>query len=109
MSPIGIAFGLVMALILANQLVMRVGSFWRVRWVFLALEALNAGTAAGILVFGLPGFEGFPAARYPVAVVFLFRVVWNWHVRSTTLWNERREDLALESARQRRWLQGVEE
>jgi hypothetical protein len=79
------ALGIVLAILVLNQIVMRVPALWQrpsTFWANLTLQATAAVTAA---IVGLPGADAMPAIRWLLAGLFAFHVVQDLSVRSTRL------------------------
>ncbi len=98
MEPRSVGVAIVFGTVLANQIVMRT-AFGERRLVYLVMQTLNAGLALWIAVLGFPGFEGAPAMRGALVLVFVFRLVWNHHQRQQLHGEPRREELANERER----------
>lgn len=94
-------FGLI-AVMAVNQLVMRVAGLKSRAAVFYSLQLLNLLVGTGLLWFGMPGFEDWPAVGWVIGLLLFFRVVQNNMSRAEWLRegdedddkNERREAIA---------------
>lgn len=74
-----------------NQLVMRVGGLKARASVFYALQILNLVVGTGLLWFGMPGFEEWPAVGWMIGLLLFFRVVQNNISRAQWLRDEAEE------------------
>lgn len=58
--------------------------------VFWGVQALNAALALGVVIFGVPGLEGYPAVSWLIAGLLAFHIVQNLTLRSRVLGEARR-------------------
>jgi hypothetical protein len=58
---------------------------------FWGIQALNAGLAVAVILFGVPGLEGFGAVAWLVAALLAFHVIQNVALRADTLGRARRD------------------
>ncbi len=89
----------VVALLAANQLLMRMAGLRGIPVVFWGLQLVNLLTGIGVLVFGLPGLQGVPAFKWLLGLYLLFRVVQNNWMRSEFLREQKKERGASASER----------
>ena len=90
-------FGLI-AVMAVNQLVMRVGGLKARALVFYGLQLMNLIVGTGLLWFGMPGFEDWPAVGWMIGLLLFFRVVQNNMSRAEWL----REDTEADAKDERR-------
>lgn len=79
-----VLFG-VIGVMVCNQLVMRLGALRSRVAVFWSMQALNVGTGSAILLYGLPGFEPWPAVAWVIGLLFFLRAVQNTNARAKWL------------------------
>ena len=72
----GVLLGVV-AVMGANQVLMRVASLRGVSALFWLLQAVNLAVACGVLLYGMPGFEHVPAIKWMIGLLFLWRTIQN--------------------------------
>jgi len=78
-------FLLIVALIAANQVILRVAALRSSPWVFWGLQIVNLAVACWILLFGLPGFDHIRFVSWIFGLLILFRIVQNNGLRSRYL------------------------
>ncbi|MCO4745450.1 MAG: hypothetical protein KC912_11725 [Proteobacteria bacterium] len=78
----------VIAVMAINHMVMRAHGLRGNPLVFWTLQLANLGVGTGLIVLGLPGFEGLPAVTWLLALLFFFRVVQNNNARQAWLLEE---------------------
>ena len=71
----------VLAVMGANQLVMRVGALHARWYVFYFLQLTNIATGSAVITLGLPGFEPWPVVSWIIGLLFFFRSVQNNNLR----------------------------
>ncbi len=71
----------VVGVLALNQLVMRVGTLYRVDAVFYGLIVLDWLVGGSILWFGLPGFDAFPAVPVVLGLLFFLHSAQNLNLR----------------------------
>ena len=101
MSTQTVAFLAVVALMVSNQLIMRVGALRGRPLFFWGLQLVNFVGGTTILVFGLPGWDAYPVVSWLLGLLFLFRTVQNNMLRAQFL-REARADEARERKQQAR-------
>ena len=79
-----VLFG-VIGVMACNQLVMRLGALRSRAMIFWLMQALNVGTGSAILLWGLPGFEPWPAVSWVIGLLFFFRAIQNTNARAKWL------------------------
>lgn len=92
-----ILFGLV-AVIGANQVVVRLPAVRRDRRWFWGINALDALVAGAVLTLGLPGLP--PVAAWVVGLLLLLHVAQNLHLKAT--WDREDREEAIEEQRRER-------
>lgn len=88
------------ALIAANQAVLRIATLRASPWAFWGLQAVNLAVACWLLVWGLPGFVDFPLVSWILGLLLIFRIVQNNMLRARFL-RQAQEDARLAEKRQR--------
>jgi len=84
----------VVGVITANQLVLRVGALRSRAVIFWALQVLNMVVIVYLMVWRLPGFEGFPIMSWVLGLLLAFRVIQNNGLRSRYLRIEQKNEQA---------------
>ncbi len=97
----GVLFGLV-ALIGANQLIMRTSWARDQDWVFWSVTIGNIVVGGGVLVFGLPGFMHAPAVSWVVGLLLVAHSAQNLFLRAQWRQAEFAEARAEREAERRR-------
>lgn len=70
--------GAVIAVIAANQLVLRVAALRQSPWVFWGVQAINLVIACGLIVWPLPGFGPYAQlVSWILALMLVFRIIQN--------------------------------
>ena len=70
--------GAVIAVIAANQLVLRVAALRQSPWVFWGVQAINLIIACGLIVWPLPGFGPYAQlVSWILALMLVFRIIQN--------------------------------
>ena len=100
MNPTTYVFLALIAVIAANQVVLRVATLRRSPVAFWSLQAINLIIACFILVWGLPGFETYPMVSWILGLLLLFRMIQNNLIRTRYLRSAVKERLD-EEKRQR--------
>jgi hypothetical protein len=85
MDPTTYVFLILVALIAANQVVLRVATLRRNPIAFWGLQAINLALASWILVWGIPGFETYPIVSWILGLLLLFRMIQNNLLRARFL------------------------
>jgi hypothetical protein len=65
-------------------------------WLFWAINGINAVVGIGVLLFGVPGFEGHPLVRFLVGLAILMHLAQNFAVKSRWDSEDRMERLDAE-------------
>jgi hypothetical protein len=97
---------IVVGVLAANQVVMRVGALRSRAAVFWSVQALNAAVGAGLIWFGLPGFEHLTVIGWVIGLLFFLKVMQNNQARARFLQAELDEGKQGKAAQIRRALQG---
>lgn len=87
----GVILGVV-AIMGINQLVMRVVGLYGRAAVYWSVQLLNLLVGTALLVWGLPGFEQYPAVSWLLGLLFFFRIAQNNHLRVKWLGERRTAD-----------------
>ena len=77
--------GTLVAVITANQRVMRVAGLRGHALLFWTLQGVNFGVVVYLFLFGLPGLERWWAVNWMLGLLFLFRIVQNNGLRAKHL------------------------
>ena len=85
MNPTTYVFLVLVAIIAANQVVLRVATLRRSPYAFWGLQAVNMVIACYILVWGLPGFEQYAIVSWILGLLLLFRMIQNNMIRTRYL------------------------
>lgn len=85
MNPTTYVFLVLIAVIAANQVVLRVATLRHSPYAFWGLQAVNMIIACYILVWGIPGFESYPIVSWILGLLLLFRMIQNNLIRTRYL------------------------
>lgn len=89
----GLLFAVV-AVLAINQAAMRVERLRGDDRVYWAVQIIDLVMASVVILFGLPGFEAFPAVPVVVGLLFLLHVAQNYNARAKDRASERAEERA---------------
>ncbi len=103
-----VLFSLV-ALIGANQVVVRIPAVRRIERLFWGLVFADLVAGVGVLVFGLPGYEAFPAVSWVVGLLFVMHIALNLQLHNQWVQNERNEAKEARDAERQRMRDSREE
>jgi type VI protein secretion system component VasK len=88
-----LAFLVIVAIIAANQAVLRVAALRRTPWIFWTLQALNLAIACWFLLAGVPGFDDWPLVSWILALLLILRIIQNNLIRTRYLRQAREEEI----------------
>ena len=83
----------IVALLGMNQAAMRIPRHRRDARVYWTIQAVDLVAATVIILFGLPGFEPFPAVPVVVGLLFVLHVAQNYNQRAREAGRERSAEL----------------
>ena len=78
-----VLFGVILVMAL-NQAAMRVERLAADDRVYFAVQFIDIGVAAGLILFGMPGMEAFPAVPVVLGLLFLMHVAQNYNRQRNT-------------------------
>ena len=84
----------VVAVLALNQAAMRVERLRNDDRVYWAVQFIDLVMASAIILFGLPGFESFPAVPIVVGLLFVFHVAQNYNARAQDMAEDRADERA---------------
>ena len=96
-----VLFGVVLVLAI-NQAIMRVERLASDDRAYFAVQFIDIAVAAGLILYGMPGMEAFPAVPPVLGLLFLMHVAQNYNARSLRIRAEQDDEReAIEAEAQR--------
>lgn len=84
----------VIALLGLNQAAMRVPTLRDDDRVYWMVQFLDLAVATGLILYGLPGFEAFPAVPIVIGLLFVMHVAQNYNMRARARGADRQAEIA---------------